>query len=436
MTNDFGEWNDPVGCELIMFISMSSLTGGPLHLWSVRSGFGMGDLERCCQELQGLYKLKWWDDTVISNPSNWSVISVISLRSFSCSDIVKKFFGSWWKWLTSQGVHSKWSVPCTNLLLAAIRRGCGYLPSGSICEVQCKVGCPDAQDLEDRQAKRWGLLLVSMFARIRNPTRAIPPLPSVQPTTRYWACRWTGSWHSVGCCECLAASWLVLGYQNFSTDVWQVVLLEVSPTEIPEDKSLEEWTPPNCSFSECPYPQNLPEGYTRDAAGAVHLLVAAYRFNVESRTRTSSFLLGQTNGNKEHLCFSYSSSQAVTCCGVLERDVAPTPPLTLHRQCLLRTGIWRPGTSLEKLEDGFLILDRLLLKALKRSRSHRTFVHVKWLESLTRVVIFAGVPTRRCSLSGPRCSLQTALEGCHKLQPCRLREENKTWWLNELDRPL
>lgn len=36
-----------------------------------------------------------------------------------------------------------------------------------------------------------------------------------------------------------------------------------------------------------------------------------------------------------------------------------------------------------------------------------------------------GLPTRRCRLWGPRCSLQTALEGCHKLQPCRLREEQE-----------
>eukprot|EP00435_Cladocopium_sp_Y103_P040550 s2454_g11.t1 len=33
---------------------------------------------------------------------------------------------------------------------------------------------------------------------------------------------------------------------------------------------IADWTPPNCSFSECPYPQTLPEGYVRDAAGTVY----------------------------------------------------------------------------------------------------------------------------------------------------------------------
>ncbi len=153
--------------------------------------------------------------------------------------------------LDENGLLHKWSVPCTNLLLAAIRRGCGYLPSGSICEVQCKVGCPDAQDLEDRQAKRWGLLLVSMFARIRNPTRAIPPLPSVQPTTRYWACRWTGSWHSVGCCECLAASWLVLGYQHFSTGGVDTTKLQLQRVPVPTELAggLYAWRGRCCAFA-------------------------------------------------------------------------------------------------------------------------------------------------------------------------------------------
>ena len=36
----------------------------------------------------------------------------------------------------------------------------------------------------------------------------------------------------------------------------------------------QEWTPPSCSFSDCPYPAELPEGYARDPQGRFDLCPA------------------------------------------------------------------------------------------------------------------------------------------------------------------
>lgn len=70
-------------------------------------------------------------------------------------------------------------------------------------------------------------------------------------------------------------------YPRYPNEKYQhtIIPMENIPRSIPMVMSLvlllpwkthqhrQDWTPPNCSFSECPYPQTLPEGYVRDAAG-------------------------------------------------------------------------------------------------------------------------------------------------------------------------
>ena len=149
MTTGFGPWNDPV-----------ELWADYVHI-DVKHRRTLASM--MCQErfwdfgraVAKCYSgCKNWSEGITQLISNLCIWSVISLRSFSCSDIVKTLFGFWWKWRTSEGVHSKSRCsmhqpsPC-HQPPSFNGEGCGYLPSGAICEVQCKVGLPKMpRDLE------------------------------------------------------------------------------------------------------------------------------------------------------------------------------------------------------------------------------------------------------------------------------------------------